>query len=155
MTKQEFVHAAYETARKSAATSGLPPLVTVAQAALESGWGQSQLSQQANNFFGIKAHGKQPYVCMSTAEMAHGVTQQIEAAFARYGSMFECFERRDAIVSKSPIYAQARQHADDEVAFIHELAKHWATDSHYAAKLTAVLGEVKGIVGDVVGEQMT
>jgi flagellum-specific peptidoglycan hydrolase FlgJ len=34
--------------------SGVPASITLAQAALESGWGESALTKQANNFFGIK-----------------------------------------------------------------------------------------------------
>ena len=37
--------------------TGVPASITLAQSALESGWAGSGLTQNANNFFGIKANG--------------------------------------------------------------------------------------------------
>ena len=54
MTKQEFVQQAHAAALRSSERSGMPVMVTVAQAALESNWGQSKLSQEANNYFGSR-----------------------------------------------------------------------------------------------------
>ena len=48
--------------------------MTVAQASLESNWGQSKLSQEANNYFGIKAHGTHARIQMSTEECENGAT---------------------------------------------------------------------------------
>jgi flagellum-specific peptidoglycan hydrolase FlgJ len=124
----------------------MPALVTVAQAALESSWGQSRLSREANNYFGIKAHGNQDQVQMNTEECEHGTTVAIEAGFARYPSMLDCFQCRDRILLRGTVYADARQMRGDENGFITEMAKHWATDPRYAEKLQAVLNEVKGLV---------
>jgi len=66
MTKHEFVQQAYAAALCSSQRSAMPALVTVAQAALESNWGHSKLSQEANNYFGIKAHGKHQRIQMCT-----------------------------------------------------------------------------------------
>jgi flagellum-specific peptidoglycan hydrolase FlgJ len=146
MTKKEFVAEAHAAALESAKQSGMPALVTVAQAALESNWGASGLSQQAKNYFGIKAHKGHGEIVMETHECAHGVEHEVHAAFARYGSMLECFRCRDGILSRGAVYAAARQNRDNEQDFIREMAKHWATDPHYAEKLTAVLEEVKGML---------
>jgi flagellum-specific peptidoglycan hydrolase FlgJ len=146
MTRQEFVQQALLAASQSSEQSGMPALVTVAQAALESSWGQSKLSREANNYFGIKAHGNHDQVQMSTAEFEHGTTVVIEAGFAKYLSMLECFQCRDGILLRSAIYAGARQMRGDENGFIAEMAKHWATDPKYAEKLQAVLNDVKALV---------
>src|SRR4051812_30142785 len=53
MDKKEFIRAAITAANGSTYPVG----IAVAQAALESAWGASQLSLKANNYFGIKAHG--------------------------------------------------------------------------------------------------
>jgi flagellum-specific peptidoglycan hydrolase FlgJ len=123
----------------------MPVMVTVAQAALESDWGQSKLSTQANNYFGIKAHGKHERIQMNTGECEHGASVVIKAEFARYASMLECFECRDGILARGAAYAGARECLADESGFICEIAKHWATDPKYAEKLLAMLDEVKGM----------
>ncbi len=92
MTKQEFVHQAYAAAIRSSERSGMPAMVTVAQAALESNWGQSKLSRQANNYFGIKAHGRHARIQMSTEECEQGRRVVVEAEFAKYVSMLDCFQ---------------------------------------------------------------
>jgi flagellum-specific peptidoglycan hydrolase FlgJ len=118
-------------------------MVTVAQAALESNWGQSKLSQEANNYFGIKAHGNHERIQMATDECEGGTTIEIKAEFAKYPSMLECFQCRDRIIAKEAYYAGARRKLRDEAGFVREIAKHWATDPKYAEKLLAVLSEVK------------
>jgi flagellum-specific peptidoglycan hydrolase FlgJ len=146
MTREEFVRQACAAASQSSELSGMPALVTVAQAALESSWGQSKLSREANNYFGIKAHGNQSQVQMGTEEYERGTAVAIKAGFATYPSMLACFQCRDRILLRSPIYAGARQMREDEDGFIAAMAKHWATDPEYAEKLRAVLHEVKGLV---------
>ena len=49
--------------------------------------------------------------------------------------MAECFAACDRILLTAPAYAEARSHASEPVAFIHSLAKHWATDPAYGEKL--------------------
>ena len=48
--------------------TGLYPSVMLAQAALESNFGESQLSFDYNNYFGIKAHGHHRSVKLATTE---------------------------------------------------------------------------------------
>jgi flagellum-specific peptidoglycan hydrolase FlgJ len=146
MTKQEFVQQAHAAASRSSERSGMPVMVTVAQAALESNWGQSKLSQEANNYFGIKAHGKHGRIQMRTEECEQGKRVVVEAEFAKYPSLLDCIQCRDGILLRSATYAGARQMRGDEAGFIREIAKHWATDPKYAEKLQEVLSEVKGLV---------
>jgi flagellum-specific peptidoglycan hydrolase FlgJ len=148
MAKEEFVRRAYAAASQSSEQSGMPVMVTVAQAALESDWGQSRLSREANNFFGIKAHGRHERIQMSTEEFEHGDRVVIQAEFAKYLSMADCIRCRDGILLRGAVYAAARQVRGDEEGFIREMAKHWATDPRYAEKLQAVLAEVKGLLQD-------
>jgi flagellum-specific peptidoglycan hydrolase FlgJ len=146
MTKQEFVQQAHAAALQSSQQSGMPAMVTVAQAALESNWGQSKLSKEANNYFGIKARGTQDRIQMITNECEKGMPVVIKAEFAKYDSMLQCFQCRDGIVAKGAVYADARKKLGDEAGFIGEIAKHWATDPKYVEKLLSVLAEVKGMV---------
>ena len=47
---------------------GVPASVTLAQAIIESGWGDSHMGD-AWNFFGIKAQGDEPFVVVRTREV--------------------------------------------------------------------------------------
>jgi flagellum-specific peptidoglycan hydrolase FlgJ len=145
MTKQEFVQQACKAASQSSERSGMPAMVTVAQAALESNWGQSKLSTVANNYFGIKAHDPHDRIQMSTDECEQGRSVVVHAEFAKYGSLLDCIHCRDGILLRGAVYAGARQMRGDEAGFIREIAKHWATDPKYAEKLQTVLNEVKGL----------
>ena len=57
MTKQDFVTKFYPAAQAAGAEFNINPVVILAQAAIESGWGESKLSSY-NNFFGITAYGR-------------------------------------------------------------------------------------------------
>lgn len=46
-----------DIAIKEAARTGIPPSITLAQGALESGNGKSKLAKKYNNHFGVKCHG--------------------------------------------------------------------------------------------------
>ncbi len=138
MTRQEFLAAASRAALASSANSGFPAGITVAQAALESNWGQSQLARDAHNYFGIKAHGHHARVSYPTFEHIHGHDVRISADFARYLSMEDCFADRDRLVATAPCYAEARACRADPAAFARALAGHWATDPHYVEKLLGV-----------------
>jgi flagellum-specific peptidoglycan hydrolase FlgJ len=136
--KQAFLDDAIAAALECSRVSGLPAGVTVAQAALESAWGRSGLSRQANNYFGIKAHGKHKSVQMETTEVANGVAARTAARFAEYASLAGCFADRDQLILKLPVYAEARGCVTDPEAFIRAIAKHWATDPRYADKLLTI-----------------
>lgn len=56
MSPQEFFDKYKDWAIETMAKSGVPASITLAQAAIESGWGESRLAKIANNFFGIKLH---------------------------------------------------------------------------------------------------
>jgi flagellum-specific peptidoglycan hydrolase FlgJ len=138
MSKQEFLLTAAEAAKAASALSGLPAGITVAQAALESAWGQSRLSREACNYFGIKAHGKHAVIEMTTTEVRNGVQEKVVAKFARYESMADCFADRDRLISSGAVYCSAHANASDPEHFVRELGKHWATDPNYAEKVLVI-----------------
>ena len=138
MTKKEFLEHAMQAAVASSGNSGLPPGITVAQAILESNWGQSQLARDACNYFGIKAHGEHDRVAYPTFEVVNGRTVRVAADFARYASIEECFADRDRIILGAACYADARAARSDPQRFARALARHWATDPKYAEKLLQI-----------------
>lgn len=58
MKKKEFITAYLPFAKAAGEAFRINPAVIVAQAAIESGWGQSLLATEHHNFFGITAYGK-------------------------------------------------------------------------------------------------
>jgi flagellum-specific peptidoglycan hydrolase FlgJ len=55
-SKLEFIDKISEVAFENYKNYGVLPSITIAQAILESGWGESTLSSEYNNLFGIKAN---------------------------------------------------------------------------------------------------
>ena len=55
MIPSEFIMRLTTAAISSAKATGVPSSITIAQAALESAWGESGLAKTGNNLFGIKA----------------------------------------------------------------------------------------------------
>ena len=134
MIKQEFVIAA-EAAAKG---SPYPVGIAVAQAALESAWGSSQLSLKANNYFGIKAHGDADSIELPTTEVVNGKTVKVLVRFAAYPTIAACFADRDRIITQLACYQDARANAASPEIFARCLARHWATDPKYAEKLLKI-----------------
>jgi flagellum-specific peptidoglycan hydrolase FlgJ len=90
--------------------TGLPASVTVAQAILESRWGRSELAQGYNNYFGIKANQEDladhDYHEFPTTEYKNGQRVMVEADFAQYASITECFMAHAALLCR-PHYSPA------------------------------------------------
>lgn len=56
LSREEYIEKYKETAMENMRTHGIPASITLAQACLESGNGNSDLAVKANNHFGIKCH---------------------------------------------------------------------------------------------------
>ena len=56
--KLEFIESVSEVAYDNYKSYGILPSITISQAILESGWGESTLSSEYNNLFGIKADSR-------------------------------------------------------------------------------------------------
>ena len=57
MIKQQFIQLYLPAAVQAGTQLKLNPAIILAQAAIESGWGESWLCKEANNFFGITGYG--------------------------------------------------------------------------------------------------
>lgn len=58
MDKRSFITAYRKAASQAGAAYAIHPTVILAQAAIESGWGESTLAREHHNFFGITAYGR-------------------------------------------------------------------------------------------------
>lgn len=144
-TPEHFVAQIWPHAQRAAAELGIDPRTLVAQAALETGWGQRVIRRDdgghAWNLFGIKATGRWQgdSVSRSTTEFENGAERKEVAAFRAYGSPAESFADYVRLLKTSPRYAEALASNGNGRRFAQSLQKAgYATDPQYAAKLTAI-----------------
>jgi peptidoglycan hydrolase FlgJ len=145
-TPAEFVSRVMPTIRRAAAALGVNPLGMLAQAALETGWGQ-RMPRTADgssslNLFGIKA-GEQWAGARATAdtvEFTNGVATPRRTTFRAYGSIEESVSDFANLLKNSPRYRDAIAAGGDAQGYIHGIAKSgYATDPEYGNKLNQIL----------------
>ena len=144
-SNQDFVNRIWPHAVDAASSIGVPPHFVVAHAALESGWGKSEIrtasGQPSYNLFGIKA-GKSwtgPSVEIQTTEYIDGVAQSVRDKFRVYASYAEAFRDYASLLQNSSRFASV-QGQQDGAKFARILQQGgYATDPAYAEKLTRVI----------------
>lgn len=141
-----FVERLLPAAREAASALGLDPLALVAQAALETGWGQRMIQtatgENSFNLFGIKAsRGWQgDTAVVDTLEYRQGVARKEQAKFRAYASPEQSLQDYVAFIRNSPRYQDALKVASDSVAYFRQLqAAGYATDPNYAEKIKSVM----------------
>jgi flagellum-specific peptidoglycan hydrolase FlgJ len=138
--KDAFFAMAVGPAQASQAETGVPASVTLAQAILESGWGDNHLGD-AYNYFGIKAQPGEPSVMERTREVEGGKSVYVEAAFRRFASVEECFAAHGHFLRDNPRYAKAFETTDGESFARAIAAAGYATDPKYADLLAQIIRE--------------
>ncbi|WP_200896319.1 glucosaminidase domain-containing protein [Pseudarthrobacter chlorophenolicus] len=155
---RDFVNRYGLQARRGEQASGVPWLVTLGQAALESGWGKKA---PRFNFFGIKAkdtipesqrqllqtrevlghpNGKFPQVISVTQRPDGKYNYVVLDWFRAYQSAEESFADHGGFLRRNSRYRPAFEHTADPYAFARAVAAAgYATDPSYAATLTSVL----------------
>lgn len=91
-TRKEFLEDVAPKARDLAAANDLYASVMIAQAALESGFGQSKLTKEANNLFGVKGEYKGESYKIQTREVINGKDEMVLAKFRKYPSVKESLQ---------------------------------------------------------------
>ena len=140
MQKDAFFAMAVGPAQASQKETGVPASVTLAQAILESGWGDNHLGD-ACNYFGIKAQSGEPSVTMRTREVVGGKSVDVDAAFRSFASVEECFAAHGHFLRDNSRYAKAFQAADGESFARAIAAAGYATDPKYADLLVEIIRE--------------
>lgn len=140
-----FVSRMGASARAASDASGVPAPLILAQAALESGWGQREIrgadGTQSFNLFGIKADRswKGPVVEVMTTEYVDGEAQKVSAKFRAYGSYDEAFTDYAKFMTRNPRYATVIA-TEDPAAAAHGLQRAgYATDPQYGNKLVRIM----------------
>ncbi len=123
-------------AQAAAAKWHIPASITLAQWALESGWGKH--ASAPSNWFGMKALVGQPSVTVPTREVYHGHSVIVQAAFRAFANDAEAFDAHGKLLATAGVYAHARAALPDPFAFAAALVGTYATDPKYGA----LLGEI-------------
>lgn len=147
-TRQEFVRLMAEEAVPIAKSQDLYASVMIAQAILESDWGQSLLSKEAHNYYGIKGdYQGQTYSINTQEDDGSGNLYTIGSNFRKYPHYRASMEDYAALmkqgvdwdsqfysgtwVSKTKTYQEATAY----------LQGHYATDTSYASKLNSLIAD--------------
>jgi hypothetical protein len=123
-------------ARAAAQQWTIPASVSLAQWALESGWGAHM---PGNNPFGIKAMPGHPVQTFATHECIHGHLVPCEQRFAAFASLDQAFDCHARLLATAPVYHAAFAALPDTRQFVALMAPHYATAPDYAAKILAVI----------------
>jgi flagellar protein FlgJ len=133
-------------AEEASKTTGIPAKFMLGQAALESGWGKHVIKKadgtSSNNLFGIKATAswKGKTVDAVTTEYVNGVPQRKVEKFRAYDSYADSFRDYAQMLRNNPRYEKVIANASDVKGFAQGLQRAgYATDPHYAAKLTHII----------------
>lgn len=138
MTPDEFVDQLAPAARAFRRSSGIPASFTLAQAALESGWGKAA---PGFNLFGIKADKSWsgPTVTFATHENMGCQRVGITDKFRAYPSWLDCLNDRAQFFLKNPRYAKCFRETTGEGWARAVAAAGYATDPDYAEKLISTI----------------
>jgi flagellar protein FlgJ len=154
-SKADFVRKFLPHAAAAARELGVDPHALLAQAALETGWGQSvprnAQGECSYNFFGIKATGRWSggTVSVPTLEFEDGLPVRRAERFRAYDSPADSFRDYAALIRSNPRYEEALGCGNDVNSFATALQNGgYATDPNYAKKIVSVARELRALAAD-------
>ncbi len=140
---QNFIESVEDGAIAGWSEYGVLPSVTVAQAILESGWGQSSLSTSAHNLFGIKADSSWTGSTVSypTQEYVNGSYVTVNARFRAYANNSASVEDHGAFLKENSRYSNIIGNTS-YTSVVNDLQSDgYATDPSYAQSLLSLIKE--------------
>lgn len=142
---REFVDAVWPHAQAASRQTGIPAQFMVAQAALETGWGDKVLrhadGRSSHNLFNIKAgsNWSGETVSRKVTEYAGGSAYTEQARFRSYASYAEAFQDYARLLSTNARYSDVMGQTS-AAGFARSLQQAgYATDPMYADKLTRII----------------
>ncbi|MDR0805350.1 MAG: flagellar assembly peptidoglycan hydrolase FlgJ [Enterobacteriaceae bacterium] len=141
--------------------SGIFHQLIIAQAALESGWGNREIPTQdgkpSHNLFGIKAspdwQGETTEI--TTTEYQDGVPRKVKAVFRVYSSYTDALADYTSLLTNNPRYRHVLTSSTPENAAKALQSAGYATDPAYAKKLIGIIQQVKNGVKQAVNAYNT
>ncbi|MEZ4296237.1 MAG: glucosaminidase domain-containing protein [Polyangiaceae bacterium] len=127
-----------KAAQDSQRDTGVPASITLAQWALESGYGKS-MPAGSNNPFGIKAVGNQPGVdAMTKEDYGHGKVS-VSQKFRKFDSLSDAFKEHARLLSEGKYLKQVMEFKDDPDKMADALTGTYATDTKYGSLLKGIM----------------
>jgi len=143
---QEFIQTLLPYAEKAAKRLGVGVKAVLAQAALETGWGQHVMpnskGDSSHNFFGIKADTRWDgdVTRKNTLEYRNGIAAKEVAPFRSYESLDAAFNDYVSFLKNSDRYGNAVEKNIDEKQWGYALQKAgYATDPNYGNKIASII----------------
>jgi N-acetylmuramoyl-L-alanine amidase len=136
--QKKFINSISIKAQKEMQKVNVLASLTIAQCILESGWGTSKLSREANNLFGVKGQGNNGCVKLSTEEFYEGKRYEVEAEFRKYVTIDDSIADHTHLFT-FPRYKNLRGCTDYKQACRFIQMDGYATDPKYAQKLIDVI----------------
>ena len=134
-TSLEYINRFAPLAVREMKASGVPASITLAQACLESGFGNSTLATRANNHFGIKCHG------WTGATYYYKSEEEVEC-FRSYASADESYRDHSDFLHRKRYAFLFDLDRDDYKAWAWGLQEAgYATSPTYAAHLIRLIEE--------------
>lgn len=140
-----FVSSIWSKAKQAAASMGLDPKMLIAQAALETGWGQSVAKDSdgssSNNLFNIKSGSNSDFasVKIKTTEYIADTPIKMSASFRKYDSVEDSFNDYVSLIKNNDRYQNAIDNAGNPERYVNELSKAgYATDPNYGRKILSI-----------------
>ncbi|HEY3316003.1 MAG TPA: stalk domain-containing protein [Bacillota bacterium] len=143
--KSKFQEYASGLAVKTMQKTGMSAALQVAQAILETGWGQSSpvdkySGKVSYNLFGIKGSGPAGSVTSNTWEEYNGISYRIDDSFRAYGNVTESWDDHAQLLLTKSWYGPFRAVMYDSTQGALALRRcGYATDSQYPAKLMDII----------------
>ncbi|WED28409.1 flagellar assembly peptidoglycan hydrolase FlgJ [Vibrio sp. DW001] len=141
---EHFVQSLQPYADRAAKALGIDPSILIAQAALETGWGNKVIQNSlgsSNNLFNIKADRswKGDKIATQTLEFHDNVPVKEKAAFRSYDTYEESFNDFVRFLNQNPRYETTLSQNNNSESFIRGLHQAgYATDPAYADKVLQV-----------------
>ncbi|MED4971363.1 glucosaminidase domain-containing protein [Parageobacillus toebii] len=132
--------------------------LVIAQACLESNFGQSGLAQKGKNLFGVKGSYNGQSVTMKTTEYRGGKAYQTDAAFRKYPSWFESLDDLAKLYVNGVSWDRNKyKPIIGETNYVIACKKvqecGYATDPNYASKLISIIEKYDLTKYDKVGNK--
>ena len=150
---KDFVIALTEPAKQVEKKLNIPFEVVIAQAALETGWGQkvikTERGESSNNLFNIKADSRWSgdKTHKETLEYEQGAMVKKREPFRVYENIGESINDYINFLSKNERYQGALKQVGNVEQFLHNLqGAGYATDPNYANKIMGTLQTVTSLI---------